>query len=137
MSGDLMEGRARGGSTLRPYLGRVQLSSTTWQSSAEVTLSDGSGEVVGRASSPKTPLSLKVVAEATVDAIKKLRRQNGLVLKGASLAQVVGEESVIVIVSDQSCEMIGAALVKDGPIAHAAVKATLDALNRRLTGGPH
>jgi hypothetical protein len=119
----------------RPTVAHVRLSNTAWQTEAEVTLGAGHKEAIGEASGSKTPHGLKVVAEATVDAAGKLWGGDGdVVLKGVSIAETVGEELVLVVVSAGDDQKIGAALVNEDPIPDVTVRATLDALDRRLAG---
>ncbi|MGH2756301.1 MAG: hypothetical protein ACRDI3_00760 [Actinomycetota bacterium] len=118
----------------RPPLLRVSFSSTSVESEAEVALGSGSSEVIGQASGEKTPHGLTVLAEATLEAVAILVGEERLRLIGASLVNVVGEEAVLVLVKeDEGPEMIGGALIRGGPVTEAAVRATLDAVNRRLT----
>lgn len=118
--------------TRRPSMTRVRLDSTAWTSEAEVALAAGTSQVVvGQASGRKTPLGLKVVAQATVDAANRLLEED-IVLQGASLVEVFGQDAVLVIVVHGSEELLGAALLRKGPVADATVRATLDALNRRF-----
>lgn len=116
----------------RPPVRRVLLSSTTWHTQAEVSLGDEGDEIHGFATGEKTPHGLKVLAQATLEATSKLAGIQ-VDLKGASLVNTFGREAVLVLVQMQgSPEMLGAALVREGPVSEAAVRATLDALNRRL-----
>jgi hypothetical protein len=118
----------------RPPLLRVSFSSTSVESEAEVALGSGSSEVVGQAVGEKTPHGLMVLAEATLEAVAKLVGEERLRLIGASLVNIVGEEAVLVLVKeDDGAEMLGGALIRGGPVTEAAVRATLDAVNRRLT----
>jgi hypothetical protein len=118
----------------RPPLLRVSFSSTSVESEAEVALGSGSSEVVGQASGEKTPHGLMVLAEATLEAVAILVGEEHLRLVGASLVNIVGEEAVLVLVKeDEGPEMLGGALIRGGPVTEAAVRATLDAVNRRLT----
>jgi hypothetical protein len=107
---------------------KVALSSSSWTSEATVSL----GDVVGQASSEKTPHGLKVVAEATLAAASKVVQDVTFGLKSASLVNVSGEEAVLVLVDEEGTNMLGAALTRGGPISEATVRATLDAINRRL-----
>lgn len=118
----------------RPVLRRVVLgSSPVGQSSeAEVVLGGVDNEVVGRARGEKTPHGLKVLAQATLEAASKLVIDIDFRLTGASLVTAMGREAVIVLVQDEGLETVGAAMVRDGPISEATVRATLDAINRRL-----
>lgn len=120
----------------RPPLLRVSFSSTTLSSEAEVALGAEGEEIIGEASGDKTPHGLMVLAEATLDAVGILIDDDKLKLVGASLVDVVGEEGVLVLVKEQDGpEMLGSALVRGGPVSEAAVRATLDAVNRRLSRG--
>lgn len=117
----------------RPPMGRVILSSTVWKSEAEVDLGPEGEQVTGQAMGDKTPHGLSVLAQATLDAASRIAGGVELKLKGASLISIVGREAVLVVVQvADSPETLGAALVRDGPVTEAAVRATLDALNRRL-----
>lgn len=118
----------------RPLLSRVALSSTTWRSEAEVALGSEGSEVSGFSEGEKTPHGLKVLAQATLEATGRLVEGMRFVLKGASLVKTFEREAVLVVVEvDDGPESIGAALVRDGPTSEAAVRATLDAVNRRLS----
>ncbi len=118
----------------RPRLSRVLLgSSVTGNSDAEVVLGPEGSQVVGQASGEKTPHSLRVLAEATLEAASKLVEEDDFRLKGASLASVLGQEVVLVIVEvNGEFQTVGAVLVREGPISEATVRATLDGINRRL-----
>ena len=117
----------------RPPLRKVMLTSSSWQSEAQVALGSESLEVVGEASGEKTPHGLRVLAEATLEACSRLAEGLDFDLKGASLVDVLGREAVLVLVEvDEPPETLGAALVRGGPVSEAAVRATLDAVNRRL-----
>jgi len=118
----------------RPPLLRVSFSSTNVESEAEVALGSGTSEVIGQAAGEKTPHGLKVLAEATLEAVARLVGEERLRLVGASMVSVVGEEAVLILVKeDGGPEMLGGALIRGGPVTEAAVRATLDAVNRRLT----
>jgi hypothetical protein len=119
------------GAELRPRITRVSLSSSSWTSQATVALGDPAAEVVGEAHSEKTPHGLKVLAEATLSAVSQLVPTN-FELKSASLVNVGGKEAVLVLVSDEYVDMLGSALVRSQPVTEATVRATLDAINRRL-----
>jgi hypothetical protein len=117
----------------RPPFRRVVLSNTTWTSEAEVTLGPPGADIVGRASGEKTPHGLKVIAEATLDAAMQLVPGCDLNLGGASLINCFGRDAVVVLVTEATFgESVGAALVRSAPVTEAAVRATLDAINRRL-----
>ncbi len=118
----------------RPPLKRVALTSSEWTSQAEVALAVKDSEVVGEASGDKTPHGLKVLAHATLEAIAKLMDQDPFRLEGASLVNAFGREAVLVLVEvGGAYETLGGALVRQRPVSEAAVRATLDAVNRRLT----
>ena len=117
----------------RPLLNRVMLTTTSWRSQAEVSLGPEGGEVVGQATGEKTPHGLKVLAEATLEAVAQVVGDVTFELLGASLVTTFGREAVLVLVRvDGSVETLGAALVRETPVTEAAVRATLDAVNRRL-----
>ncbi|HWC13663.1 MAG TPA: hypothetical protein VG929_03620 [Actinomycetota bacterium] len=122
--------------TSRPPLLRVNFTSSHQTSEAEVALGGEGSEVVGAASGEKTPHGLKVLAQATLEAVDQLIGTSKIELLGASLVTVVGEEAVLVVVREPAgTEMLGGALVREGPVTEAAVRATLDAVNRRLMQG--
>ena len=112
----------------RPRVTRVSVSSSSWTSEATVAL----GEVVGQASAEKTPHGLKVLAEATLNAASKIVPDARFSLRSASLVNVSGQEAVLVLVDEDGTDMLGSALTRGGPINEATVRATLDAINRRL-----
>ncbi len=116
----------------RPQVTRVAVSSSSWTSEATVALGEPGTEVVGQASAEKTPHGLKVLAEATLDAATKLVPDIDFELRSASLVNVSEEEAVLVLVSEAGVDMLGSALTRGGPLAEATVRATLDAINRRL-----
>ncbi|HYP22214.1 MAG TPA: hypothetical protein VEV43_01455 [Actinomycetota bacterium] len=122
------------GHAFRPPLRRVVLSSSAWKTHAEVVLGHDDGdEVRGESSGDKTPHGLKVLAQATLDAVANLVGVADFMLEGASLVSVVGQEAVLVMLRlHDGLEVLGAALVRDGPVSEAAVRATLDGLNRRF-----
>lgn len=117
----------------RPLLHRVVLTASTWKSEAEVALGPHD-EAVGQASGEKTPHGLKVLADATLQAVAQLVPEIEFSMLGASMVNVLGKEAVLVLVQEEGGpETIGAALIRNGPIPEAAVRATLDAINRRLS----
>jgi hypothetical protein len=124
----LQEVKPPPGFVARPRITRVSVTSSSWTSEAEVAL----GDVVGQASAEKTPHGLKVLAEATLNAASKIVPEATFRLLSASLVQVSGKEAVLVLVEDEGSEMLGSALTRGGPINEATVRATLDAINRRL-----
>jgi ribosomal protein L5 len=118
----------------RPILQRVILSSTTAQAEAEVSLRGTTEHVVGAATGEKTAYGLAVVAEATLKACAELVPGFDVDLRGASLVTVVGEQAVVALVRVRGYEdLMGCALLRNGPASDATVRATLDAVNRVLT----
>ena len=129
---------ASGGTTVghRAPLLRVNFTSSHLTSEAQVALGGQGSEVVGEASGEKTTHGLKVLAQATLDAVDQLIGTSRIELLGASLVSVVGEEAVLVVVrEEEGTAMLGGALIRQGPVTEAAVRATLDAVNRRLMQG--
>lgn len=125
--------RQGGRSDSRPALRRVALTSSSWKSQAEVALGDPDNEVVGHSSSEKTPHGLKVLAEATLEAVRSMVTEVEFRLKTAALVTVSGQEAVLVIVQEENkFDVLGAALTRGGPVTETCVRATLDAVNRRL-----
>ncbi|MFN2388334.1 MAG: hypothetical protein ABR575_01820 [Actinomycetota bacterium] len=118
--------------TSRPPLQKVALSSSTSTSEARVALGGGDREVVGQASGAKTTHGLAVLADATLSAVNQMV-DAGFRLAGASLVDLVGHQVVLVVVNeDGGPDMVGSALVRGGPVTEAAVRATLNAVNRRV-----
>ena len=125
--------REPGKSGNRPPLLKVAITSSAWRSEAEVALGGMRDDVVGLAEGEKTPHGLKVLAQATLDAARKLV-DGDFSLRGASLVKAFDEEAVLVLVDvDGEYCTAGAALIREGPVSEATVRATLDAVNRRLT----
>ena len=125
--------RQGGRSDSRPALRRVALTSSSWKSQAEVALGGPDNEVVGHSSSEKTPHGLKVLAEATLEAVRSMVTEVEFKLKTAALVTVSGQEAVLVIVQEENkFDVLGAALTRGGPVTETCVRATLDAVNRRL-----
>ena len=128
--------RASGPSANRPPLLRVSYSSSHRTSEAQVAIGSEDKEFVGEATGQKTPHGLRVLAEATLEAVDKLIGESRVELVGASLVNVVGQEAVLVLVKEtDGPDMLGGALVRGGPVTEAAVRATLDAVNRRIMQG--
>lgn len=117
----------------RPLLQRVVLSATTKTSDAEVALGGPDQEVVGLASGSKSAHALVVVAQATLDACRRLVEGFDAELRGASLVRVVGQDAVVVLVRlGGELDLIGSALLREASSSEATVRATLDAVNRLL-----
>lgn len=126
----------RAASRDRPPLLRVSFSSTNITSEAEVALgAEIDREVVGQAAGEKTPHGLTVLAQATLDAVAQLVGDHRIRLVGASVVSVVGHEAVLVVVAEDETKavLLGSALIRGGPVSETAVRATLDAVNRRLS----
>jgi hypothetical protein len=120
----------------RPVFRKVVSLSTTWRSEAEVSLGDRSHDVVGQAIGRPSSHGLEVLAQATLDAVIQLFPGERFTLGGTWLSTVGEREVVLVLVVKDEVESVGAALVREGPLTEAAVRATLDAVNRRLTPPP-
>lgn len=120
----------RGG---RPRFVRVGLTSSTETAVAEVALGDGPTEATGQASGSSSAHGIEMVAQATLEAVSKVTRAAaGFSLQGGRLIEVMGRQAVVVVVGqDRGPEMLGAALLR-GSTSETAVRATLDAINRRL-----
>lgn len=117
----------------RPRVRKVSLSSSSWTAEATVALGEEGNEIVGQASAEKTPHGLKVVAEATLEAAGKIAGDDvTFTVKSASLVNIGGQEAVLVLVLENDQDMLGTALTRGGPLHEATVRATLDAINRRL-----
>lgn len=117
----------------RPTLERVLLSTTGAEAEAEVVLEMHAREGVrGSATGEKTPHGLSVVAEATLQACGQLVEGFSVNLKGASFVTLADAEAILVLVSARGFDLLGSALLRNGPSSEAAVRATLDAVNRLL-----
>lgn len=114
--------------TGRPAFRRVVLSSGDVGAEAEVVL-EGS---VGRAEGKKTAHGLQVVAQATLEAVHQMLGEERFVLQDAALVSSTAGRAVLVFVDAGTERLVGAALVREGPVSEVAVRATLDAVNRRL-----
>ena len=119
----------------RVALRRVVVSSESERTNAEVALARDSVEVVGRAAGETTPHGLFVLARATTDALHRLAGSPEVLVQGASLVTAAGRDVVFVFARVGNRDLVGASVVRDGSVAEAAVKATLDAVNRSLGGG--
>lgn len=120
----------------RPVLERVLLSTSGTHAEAEVLLEVPAREGVrGAATGEKTPHGLAVVAEATLEACRQLVEGFEADFKGASVVTLSESEAVLVLVTTGEMELLGSALLRNGPSSEAAVRATLDAVNRMLVRG--
>jgi hypothetical protein len=78
-----------------------------------------------------------VVTEATLRAVSELTPGAEFSLVEASVQELVGRQAVVVLLREpDGRELLGAVLVRDAPVSEAAVRATLDAINRRLSPAP-
>lgn len=117
----------------RPTLERVLLSTSGAEAEAEVALEVAAREgVKGSATGEKTPHSLSVVAKATLRACEQLVEGFDVEFRGASLVTLTGTEAILVLVSAEGFDLLGSALLRNGPSSEATVRATLDAVNRML-----
>src|SRR5687767_10493093 len=90
-----------GGVGARPLLLRVNLTPGGDTSEASVALGVEQSEVIGAAIGKKTPHGLKVLAEATLEAVDKMLGGFPIDLVGASLVTVVGHEAVLIVVRER------------------------------------
>ncbi|MDQ4145330.1 MAG: hypothetical protein M3198_16635 [Actinomycetota bacterium] len=131
-SNDSEEGAIRPPSR-RPVVSSVALTSSSGTAQSRVALKLEEAEIVGKAEGEKTEHGLSVIGQATLDAAEKLSGVE-FKLRGASLIDLLGRQVVLVLVSmGDGQDNVGAALVRGGPVTEAAVRATLAAVNRRLS----
>ena len=120
----------------RVPLSRVLLSTSSERTHAEVILGSGETEARGMAAGDRSPHGARVVAEATLRALADLLPGRAFSLVAACPQQVHGHDAVAVVVRDeQERELLGTVLVRDGHVSEAVVRATLDAVNRRMLVG--
>jgi hypothetical protein len=120
----------------RPVLQRVTMDSSERSTEAQVALTGARHEVVGRALDDPSASGLELLARATLEAVHQLVGEWIFTLEAASLVSEGGRDAVVVFVrSAEGLETVGAALVRGGERAEAAVRATLDAINRRIAQG--
>jgi len=116
---------------------RVLLSSSSAEAEAEVVLGSESTDVTGSAAGQRSPHGARVVAEATLQAATRVVPGLQFSLVDVAVEDVLGREAVVVLVrGPDGRELLGSALVRDAPVSEAAVRATLDAINRRLSQAP-
>ena len=102
-----------------------------------ITLASGGREATGFAEgSSASATRLRLVSSATLDALRQLdAAAEALEIEDASIARVGGHDVAVVTLvhvdPPQEYELLGAALARQSPDA-AAVRAILDAVNRRL-----
>jgi hypothetical protein len=121
----------------RPSIGAIQSQVEGRRATIRITLSAGEAEATGYAEgSAATATRLRLVATATLDALRQL--DNGaetLDVEDASATQVGSQEVIAVTLvhldPPHEYELVGAALARRSPDV-AVVRAVLDAVNRRL-----
>lgn len=116
----------------------ISLSKNKELSSAVVTLTDGDASFSGTASSLNDSLEIsKMICQATLNAIQNFV-SDGVVLSVADVKvfDLTGEKAVAVCIAVKTKDIVtrflGSSFVGDD-IGIAVVKATLDALNRKIT----
>lgn len=119
----------------RVALRTVLLDAGEGRTEARVALERGAVDRSGIAQASATPHSLRVSAVATVEALEGLLGHGQrFSVVGASLVETVGREIVCVVLRDERTdrELVGACAAGDIPVHEAAVRATLDAVNRQV-----
>jgi hypothetical protein len=119
----------------RPAIARLALVGDTQVCTATVTLASGGGELRGRAEGPSGS-TLDIVALATLRAVATLVScDDGFSVLGVSTPEV--GDSTVAVVQIECClhgepeRLTGSSEVR-GDLHQAVVRATLDAVNRRL-----
>jgi hypothetical protein len=127
-----------GSRTSRMAIGSIQSQLEGRRATIRITLSSGGEEATGFAEgSSAAATRLRLLASATLDALRQLDdAAEAVELEDASLARVGGHDVVLVTLvhvdPPHEHQLIGAALARHQPDA-AAVRAVLDAVNRRLS----
>ena len=127
-----------GGVTSRIGIGSVQSELEGRRATIRITLSSGGQEATGFAEgSSAAATRLRLLSSATLDALRQLDdAAEAVELEDASMARVGGHDVVLVTLvhvdPPHEHQLIGAALARQSPDA-AAVRAVLDAVNRRLS----
>jgi hypothetical protein len=127
-----------GSRTSRVAIGSIQSQLEGRRATIRITLSSGGAEATGFAEgSSAAATRLRLLASATLDALRQLDdAAEAVELEDASLARVGGHDVVLVTLvhvdPPHEHQLIGAALARHQPDA-AAVRAVLDAVNRRLS----
>lgn len=122
---------------VRPEIVRTDMVTTGLEFSATVVLSSQSRAATGDAHGALTSTGMhRAVAQATLRAVERLTRDNVRIeLEHLDITPAGQDRTVLValtLVSTRGAERLtGAAVVRDDE-SRAVVKATLDALNRRL-----
>lgn len=101
---------------------------------AEVDLATGDRVTRGAASGPASShLRPRIAAEAAADAMNRRLAGPGLCVVGsAEVVPLNSHRTVLVLAYLQGQPYTGSALIRGDEVGEAAVKATLDALNRQL-----
>lgn len=126
-----------GGGGTRIEIGAVQSQIEGRRAAMRVTLTAGTVEATGFAEgSSASATRLRLVSAATLDALRQLDgAADALDVEDASVAQVGSQEVVAVTLvhvdPPHEFELVGSALARRSPDV-AAVRAVLDAVNRRL-----
>jgi hypothetical protein len=121
----------------RPAIRRMHIISSGLQVAAEVTLSVGERHALGRAEGTATQSGVqRAVATATLRSVEELLGGKArFELDLVELTPTVRERAVLVAVTMLSASgserLTGAAAVRED-VRQAAIRATLDALNRRV-----
>ncbi len=121
----------------RPKMGAVQFTVDGMLCTAEVTMSLDEATVLGLAHGPASRGNrLRLLAMATIDALNKLIPELvGLVIEDVSVVTMAQGRVALAMVTRMTQQteetLIGAALVRHDE-KEAVVRATLDAINRRL-----
>ncbi len=121
----------------RPAMVRIQEQPQDSRTTVRVTLAWQSGEHIGTASGPAAASArLRLIGEATLDAIEAIFTDTpplGLDSIGiASVGMRTVVIAVIVSAGKRDEELVVGSALSSGDEASAAVRAVLDALNRRL-----
>lgn len=127
---------ARSGARRRPKIGRVHLAAGDPVTEVNVSLIYDGREAIGVGRSRKTPQALRVTAAATLEAAQALLGMKGVfALEGVAIIETRGELVVQVLVHSTirgGRSLLGSAFVGSRPSHEAAVRASLDAINRQL-----
>jgi hypothetical protein len=114
----------------RPAIRRVALTSTAGRVEAEVVLAGMPPGTAGRAEGDKSSRGLEVVASATLDAVHRLVGGGRFSVEHASVVATSAGDAALVFVRAGEDNLVGAAVVRDDPLADVVVRATLAAVNR-------
>ncbi len=120
----------------RVEIHRVVAASTKERSAVQVILAYGGRRAGGFARDGTGAQGLNLAAQATVDAVEDLLDRPGwLRLLGTDVGERFGRPTVAVLVGtndEGGAELLGAISPRDLPRHEAAVRATLDAINRQI-----